>query len=187
MPQYSVNVKRQKDLVVKRLYDSDIGKHIEMIPSMFTSLHCLRLHNIPNLDGFFHAMRSAQSLRALDITLCDSVLGAQNCPWDYFGDIPSSCEKIDQNTPPLESLRVKFAFNYENRHYFMRNKDKVIHHIMALIGATEPTLFDLSISANLDISIDMLKSLHFPRLKRLALRSVAGKSSDFHKFILAHG
>lgn len=69
----------------------------------------------------------------------------------------------------------------------MRNKDKVIHHIMALIGATEPTLFDLSISANLDISIDMLKSLHFPRLKRLALRSVAGKSSDFHKFILAHG
>ncbi len=160
--------------------------HVELIPIMFSSLHCLRLHNIPNLDGFFGALRSTQTLRVLDLQVCDSVFGAQTAPWNYFDEIPTYCEKIVQNTPPLESLRIKIAFEYKNRRYFVRNKEMVIHHILALIGAAEPTLLDLSISANLDITIDMLKSLHFPRLRRLALRSVPGKSTDFHNFILAH-
>ncbi|KLO13059.1 hypothetical protein SCHPADRAFT_904586 [Schizopora paradoxa] len=178
-------------ILQKVFYEKDIGHCLTVVPMIFPSLHCLRLHNIPNLDDFFASCAGLVSLRILDIQLCDSMLDvyAHNVenPKDRTEQIRRSCDQIKKNTPALEILRIAFTFGSTPHSVFSVARLKAIRQIHTLIRATAPSIVDLSIVGFNRVSFDSLKlkRIQFPRLRRLGIWCMIGRVVGIRKFILA--
>ncbi|KLO13058.1 hypothetical protein SCHPADRAFT_386143 [Schizopora paradoxa] len=172
------------------LYERDIGKCLSLIPNLYPSLHCLRLHNVPNLDEFFASCAVLVSLRILDIQLCDSVVEMYTAKvggaTDRTEQIAETCNHITKNTPPLENLRIAFAFDSSPEPFFSSNRSKIINQINTLIRTTGPTLVDFALVGFSNISFDELglEICPFPCLRRLTIWSVDGPIAGIAKFIL---
>ncbi len=91
-------------------------------------------------------------------------------------------------TPPLEGLRVGVYFDGRlgRGQLFDFTKEKSLVQMLALIRTASPTLFEFAFVGRKSVSFDALKSLRFPRLRRLSLWSIACPASDVRIFVLAH-
>ncbi len=91
-------------------------------------------------------------------------------------------------TPPLEGLRVGVYFDGRlgRGQLFDCTKEKSLVQMLALIRTASPTLFEFAFVGRKSVSFDALKSLRFPRLRRLSLWSIACPASDVRVFVLAH-
>jgi len=179
LPCYSVEPIGSYDIFInlsKRFYDIDVGLCVALIPKTFPSLHCLRLHNVPDLDPFFETCASLVSLRILDISFCESVLGESNSTSQREEEFAASQDTILENTPPLEVLRIAVSFYPSRRHHYTSNSsgEKVILQMTSLIRTVSPTLIEFSVTGFSNLFFDTLKlnSMSFPVLKRLGLRSL---------------
>lgn len=126
------------------------------------------------------------SLRFLDITLClpDWVPTSHE---SKPRDLDFSHKDFSRGVPPLEGLRIGLHMSGTFDREAYNDREKSLLQLSALIRAASPTLFEFAMIANKNPdSFFSLKTLRFPRLRRLSLSNIGITPSDIASFVLVH-